>query len=75
MPQSNRLDVDVYPNDGLDGDPIKFKDIHYISYVTGSTYALPAVITESKYKDEGLPLRVLYINPANVVAVDATRRA
>lgn len=75
MPQSNRLDVDIYPNDDVSDEPIRFKDVHYISYVTGSTYALPAVITEQKYKDEGLPLRVLYINPANIVAVDATRRA
>lgn len=74
MPQSNRLDVDIYPNDDI-GEPIRLKDVHYISYVTDETYALPAVITEQKYKAEGLPLRVLYINPANVVAVDATRRA
>ncbi len=73
MPQTNRIHVDVYPT-GTD-DLIAFEDVNYISFVAFNTYGIPAVIGEEKYKDEGLPLRVLYINPANVVAIDATRSA
>jgi len=71
--QTNKIDVAVYPNDG--GDPLTFKDVNYVSLVAFDTWGIPAVISEAKYKAEGLPLTVLYINPGNVSAVHATRTA
>jgi hypothetical protein len=75
LPQSNRLEVDVYPSVDPSDEPLHFENINFISYVAFNTYGIPAVIGEEKYKSEGLPLRVLYINPANVVAVEALRTA
>ena len=83
MAQTNRIDVTVYPreplpemtDEGLDAVPIEFSDVNYISFVSDETYGIPAIISEEKYKDEGLPLTVLYVFPANIVAMEATRTA
>lgn len=80
MAQTNKLDVQVIPSD----DPnvtLTYKDVNYISFVSSpggqgeGTYGIPAIITENKYKAEGLPLRVLYVNPSNIAAMDVTRTA
>jgi hypothetical protein len=80
MPQTNKLNVKVYPitepTTSLD-----FDGVNYISFISSAggqgegTYGIPAIITENKYKAEGLPLRVLYVNPHNVAAMDVTRTA
>jgi hypothetical protein len=83
MAQSNRIDVTIFPrealpemtDEGLDAVPLEFSDVNYISFVSDETYGIPAVIAEDKYKDEGLPLTVLYVFPANVVAMEAVRKA
>lgn len=74
MPQDNKIDVRVFPADEAVEEPLDFRDVHFISFVTGDTYGIPAVITERQYKDLGLPMKVLYINPANIAAVEAVRK-
>lgn len=77
--QTNKLTAKVYPlQDGLRLD---FTDVNYISFISSpggqgeGTYGIPAIISEERYKREGLPLRVLFVNPANVAAMDVTRTA
>jgi hypothetical protein len=74
--QSNHLNVQVYPaRDAAEflDEPLEFINVHYISLVSDQTYGIPALITDHKVKDEGLPVRILYINPANVAAFLAER--
>jgi hypothetical protein len=78
MAQRNKIDVTVYPTgealaDNPDG--LHFNDVNYISLIAFNTFGIPAVISEREKKEEGLPLKVLYINPANVAAIEAVRTA
>lgn len=77
MAQENRINVTIHQaqRDTEWTEPLEFEDIHYISFVTSETYAIPAILSEDRYKDEGLPLRVLYVNPANIAAMEAERIA
>lgn len=80
MAQTNKLDVKVY-SITEPTVPVEFNDVNYISFVSSpggqgeGTYGVPAVISERRFKDEGLPLTVLYVNPANIAAMKATRTA
>lgn len=80
MPQTNYIDVEVNPAGQTDIEPLEFKGVHYISYISSpggsgeGTYGIPAIISEEKFKRLGLPLRVLYVNPHNVVAMLAERK-
>lgn len=71
----NRINVKVWPagEAGSAEEPIDVGEVNYISLVNGETYGIPALISEERVKTEGLPVRILYINPENVVAIDATR--
>lgn len=70
--QTNKIDVEVdLPN----GETYDYKDVNYISFVTGETYGIPAIISERATKAEGLPVTVLYVNPTNIAAMKATRRS
>lgn len=73
MPQGNHLNVKVYPARDIPEDPLEFLGVHYISLVSNETYGIPALITEDRVKREGLPVKILYINPANVAAFEAER--
>jgi hypothetical protein len=76
MAQTNDITVTVYPTgEALAEHPdgLTFDNVHYISLIAFNTFGIPAVISEQARKSEGLPLRVLYINPANVTAVEAVR--
>lgn len=81
MPQSNKIDVFVYPSDDAIDEPLTFTDVNYISFVSSpggadpGTYGIPAIVSETRYKDEGLPLKVLYVNPSNIAAMQAVRKA
>lgn len=88
MAQTNKIDVTVYPaNETLDEitDPLEFSDVNYISFVSSpggageGTYGIPALLGNDpgaqKVKAEGLPARVLYVNPHRIVAMDVTRKA
>lgn len=78
MSQQNNIEVTVYPTgEALADHPagLHFTDVNYVSLVAFNTYGIPAIISEQKTKDEGLPVRVLYINPANVTAFEAVRLA
>lgn len=84
MPQQNKIDVIVYPADQQNADiidGIPFTNVNYISFVSspggavGGTYGIPAMLSDSRVKGEGLPVKILYINPANIVAMEATRKA
>lgn len=72
MPK-NSISVEVYTSDS--DEPHVFADIHYISLVNNETYGIPAIISEQDKKDEGLPLRILYVNPHNIVAMQAVRES
>lgn len=73
MPR-NKLNVRVLPlrseSDVLD----EFEDVQFISLVNNETYGKPAIISEEA-KDEGLPCRILYVNPQNIVAMEVDRIA
>ncbi len=79
MPQSNSINVAIVPVNDESDAPIEFLNIHYISFVSSpggqgeGTYGIPAILSESRFKAEGLPLRVLYVNPGNIVAMEAER--
>lgn len=77
MAQSNRIDVEVLAagEAGAEHGLMPFSDVHYISFVNNDSFGIPAVLTEPRVKAEGLPVRVLYVNPTNVAAMVATRRA
>lgn len=70
----NKINVRIWPvEDQPDGDPIDIGEVNYISLVNGETYGIPALIAEERVKTEGLPVKILYINPENVVAIEAER--
>lgn len=80
MAQENSIDAVVYPMNE-DAASINFDDVQYVSFVsspggaTDGTYGIPAKIAEEGVKSDGLPFRVLYINPANIAALELTRTA
>lgn len=78
MAQRNHIDVTVYPTgealaDHPDG--LHFENVNFISLVAFNTYGIPAIISEPATKDEGLPVRILYVNPANITAMEAVRES
>jgi hypothetical protein len=75
MPQTNHLNVKVYPARDIPEEPMEFLGVHYISLVSNETYGIPALISDGQVKRDGLPLRILYINPANIAAFHAERVA
>lgn len=78
MAQSNKIDVKGVTQNGTS---FAFGAVNYISFVSSpggndpGTYGIPALISEERVKEEGLPARVLYVNPANIAALEATRTA
>lgn len=78
MAQSNKINVEIITPGG---SVHPYKDVNYISFVSSpggadpGTYGIPAIITEQRYKDEGLPMKVLFVNPANVSSMHAERTA
>lgn len=81
MPQKHNINVKIHPADEAVEEPIEFEGIHYISFVSTpggqgeGTWGIPAILSETRYKADGLPLRVLYVNPANICAMEAERLA
>lgn len=78
MAQRNDITVTVYPTgEALADHPegLVFENVNYISLVAFNTFGIPAIISEQKTKDEGLPVTVLYINPGNITAYEAVRHA
>lgn len=72
MSERNSIDITVYPTD--DGEPVRVRDVQYLSLVNGETYGIPALITEERIKGE-MPVRILYVNPENVAVIDTLRKA
>ncbi len=81
MPQQNKIHVQIFAaaSDGEYG--LEFDNVNYISFVSSpggsgeGTYGIPAMISEERVKRDGLPVKILYVNPANVVAMEAERVA
>lgn len=71
MPDDNLIHVKVVLRDGK---VCEFDDVQYISLINDETYGIPALISDDRIKDE-LPVRILYVNPQNVAAVEAEREA
>ena len=75
MPQNNSINVQVFTED----DEYAFKGVHYVSFVSSpggqgeGTYGIPAKLSDREVKAEGLPVKVLYVNPANIVSMLAER--
>jgi hypothetical protein len=75
--QTNNITAEVWPADG--SDPIEFTGVHYVSFVSSpggsgeGTYGVPARLVEAK--QEGLPVKILYANPANFTALALVRLA
>lgn len=76
MPQTNKIRVEIVPKEARnDEDVITYEDVNYISLVNSETFGIPALITEDRIKAEGLPVRILYVNPENIAAMEAVREA
>lgn len=81
MPQNNKNTVTVIPAAEAgaaiidSGKSLTFQDVHFVSLVNDETYGIPAITSDDRYKQDGLPLRVLYINPRNVAAFFTERIA
>lgn len=60
------LDVTVWTPTGEEG--IDFDNIDFISLVNHDTYGKPAIISDEEHARQ--PVRVLYINPNNIAAVE-----
>lgn len=59
---------------------ITFHDVDFISFVSNNTYGKPAIIapgTEdfTSANDLGREVTVLYVNPANIAALEVTKDA
>lgn len=57
---------------GADGTDVPFKDVDFISFVSDKTYGKPALIAPGEDHVQG-QIRVLYVNPSNMTALDATK--
>lgn len=77
MAQTNRIEATVYPMNE-DADAISFT-VNYVSFVSSpggqgeGTYGIPAKIGDRDVKEEGLPVTILYVNPANIAALELKR--
>jgi hypothetical protein len=80
MAQENLIDVVVHPANE-DVAAIEFEDVNYISFVSSpggageGTYGIPALLADDKVKREGLPAKILYVNPHRITAMHVTRKA
>lgn len=81
MASGNQIDVKVWPAGEagaaltelpVGGRQLEFRDVDYISLINDETYGIPALITERLNE---VPFTVLYVNPQNVVAMEAVRKA
>lgn len=72
MPATNSMEVRVLPLG--DAEIAEYKDVNYISFVNYETYGIPALLTENHIERQ-LPVRILYVNPQNVAAVEVVRDA
>lgn len=76
--ETNRIEVEIWTSG--DAEPITYKGdeaVHYISYVTGETYGIPALISDRVIREAvgEEPVTILYVNPGNIAAMRATRTA
>ncbi len=59
------------------GNDLPFEDVDFMSFVSHDTYGKPAIIAPGTDgfapAGERGKVRVLYVNPSNVIAVDATK--
>lgn len=74
MAQTNELDARIFAKGPDDLIQVDFRAVHYISFVSAETYGIPALLTEHRVKDEGLPVKILYVNTANILAMEAVRK-
>lgn len=80
MAQSNRINVHVHHLNG-EFEPLEFLAVNYVSFVSSpggqgeGTYGIPAMLADNRVKGEGLPVKILYVNPANITAMLAERVA
>lgn len=72
MSQTNKIEARVYPQNS---DEVLEFEVNYISFVTEETYGIPAILSDASIKTEGLPVRILYVNPSNIAALEAIRIA
>ncbi len=82
MPQQNKINVQILTGGPEDEFGLhEFDNVNYISFVSSpggsgeGTYGIPAMISEDRVKRDGLPVKILYVNPANIVAMEAERVA
>jgi hypothetical protein len=81
MPETNLIDVEVYPADEAALEPLAFEDVNYISFVsspggqTDGTYGIPALLGgATKVSRDEYPVTILYVNPANITCMKAIRK-
>lgn len=74
------LDGKIYPTDDPVGGYVRFEDVDYISFVSNSTYGKPPIIAPgtddfTSAQELGREITVLYVNPANITALEVTKDA
>lgn len=64
---------------GNNGDEVRFTNVDFISFVAYNTYGKPAIIAPGTEDfapaSERGKVTVLYVNPANLLALQATKDA
>lgn len=69
----------VWPSDLATEQAFDFENVDYISFVSNNTYGKPAIIAPgtddfvSAEEQQGGNVTVLYVNPANIAALKATK--
>jgi hypothetical protein len=67
----------VWPSDLASEQSFAFDHVDYISFVSNTTYGKPAIIAPGTdgfvNTPEGGVVKVLYVNPANIAALEATK--
>lgn len=67
------LDVTIWtPSAREDEDRIEITDVDFISLVNHDTYGKPAIISDEEHKNQDV--RVVYINPNNIAAVEVHKQ-
>jgi hypothetical protein len=69
----------VWPSDGAVDESFDFDGVDFISFVSNNTYGKPAIIApgtdDFQSAGEHGVFAVLYVNPANIAALKATKQS
>lgn len=70
------LNGTVWPADGATDESFEFRNVDFISFVSNETFGKPAILapgTDNFQSAADSSVTVLYVNPANIAALEATK--